>query len=52
LLSARVDFVEFIVPVPQLIEFAIVAVVVGIFAAIFPARRAARLKPLDALQYE
>jgi ABC-type antimicrobial peptide transport system permease subunit len=52
LLSARVDFVEFVVPVPQLIGFAIVAVVVGIFAAIFPARRAARLKPLDALQYE
>jgi len=52
MLSARIDFVEFVVPVPQLVEFAIVAVVVGIFAAIFPARRAARLNPLDALQYE
>jgi ABC-type antimicrobial peptide transport system permease subunit len=52
LLSARIDFVEFVVPVPQLIVFALVAVVVGIFAAIFPARRAARLNPLDALQYE
>jgi ABC-type antimicrobial peptide transport system permease subunit len=27
-------------------------VVVGIFAAVFPARRAARLDPLAALQYE
>jgi ABC-type antimicrobial peptide transport system permease subunit len=25
---------------------------VGLFAAIFPARRAARLSPLDALHYE
>jgi len=52
LLSARVDFVEFVLPVSQLVLFALVAVVVGIFAAIFPARRAARLDPLDALHYE
>ena len=32
--------------------FAIAAIVVGIFAAIFPARRAARLDVLEALQYE
>ena len=36
----------------QLIVFAIAAIVVGILAAIFPARRAARLDPLKALQYE
>jgi ABC-type antimicrobial peptide transport system permease subunit len=32
--------------------FAIVAVIVGILAAIMPARRAAKLNVLRALQYE
>jgi putative ABC transport system permease protein len=32
--------------------FAVAAVIVGILAAIFPARRAARLNVLEALQYE
>jgi putative ABC transport system permease protein len=40
------------VPVPQLIVFAAISIVVGIFAAIMPARRAARLNVLRALQYE
>jgi putative ABC transport system permease protein len=52
LLIARVDFMSFALPTSQLIVFAVVAVVVGILAAIFPARRAARLNPLEALQYE
>jgi putative ABC transport system permease protein len=39
-------------PVGQLIIFAVAAIVVGIIAAIFPARRAARLNVLQALQYE
>ena len=32
--------------------FALVAMVAGIVAAIFPAQRAARLNVLEALQYE
>ena len=52
LLIARVDEIEFTLPTTQIIVFAIVTVVVGIVAAIFPARRAARLNPLEALQYE
>jgi putative ABC transport system permease protein len=36
----------------QLVVFAIAAIVVGIIAAILPARRAARLNVLQALQYE
>ena len=52
LLVARVDFIDFTLPVVQLIVFAVAAIVVGILAAIFPARRAARLNVLQALQYE
>jgi putative ABC transport system permease protein len=44
--------VKLAIPVAQLIVFAVVAVIVGIFAAILPARRAARLNVLQALQYE
>jgi putative ABC transport system permease protein len=52
LLVARVDFIEFALPVPQLVVFAVATVVVGILAAIFPARRASRLNVLEALHYE
>jgi putative ABC transport system permease protein len=52
LLIARVDFIEFRLPATQIVVFAVLTVVVGILAAIFPARRAARLDPLQALQYE
>jgi putative ABC transport system permease protein len=52
LLIARVDFIVLSIPIGQLIVFAIAAIVVGILAAIFPARRASRLNVLQALQYE
>ncbi len=35
-----------------MIVFAIAAIIVGVLAAIFPARRAAKLDPLEALHYE
>ena len=52
LLAARVDFIVFALPTGQLIAFAIATIVVGLLAAIFPARRAAKLNVLEALQYE
>jgi putative ABC transport system permease protein len=52
LLVARVEFIEFALPIGSLIVFGLAAVFVGILAAIFPARRAARLNVLQALQYE
>jgi putative ABC transport system permease protein len=52
ILIAKVDFLVFSFPTTQVIVFAVAAVIVGILAAIFPARRAARLNPLEALHYE
>jgi putative ABC transport system permease protein len=52
LLIARVDEINFFTPWGQLVIFLIAAIIVGIIAAIFPARRAAKLNPLEALQYE
>jgi putative ABC transport system permease protein len=52
LLIARVNEINFFTPWGQLVLFVIAAMFVGIVAAIFPARRAARLNPLQALQYE
>jgi putative ABC transport system permease protein len=44
--------VVFAVPWLQLVYFIIAAILVGILAAVIPARRAARLNVLQALQYE
>ena len=44
--------IRFELPVGQLIVLVVVAVVAGLMAAITPARRAAKLDPLRALQYE
>ena len=52
LLAARVDFIVFSVPWGSVIVFAVAAIIVGLLAAIFPARRASRLNVLQALQYE
>jgi putative ABC transport system permease protein len=52
LLAFRVKEIVFAVPWTQLIVFTIAAIVVGIIAAILPARRAAKLDPLQAIAYE
>ena len=52
LLIIRVDFLLLAWPIGSLLTFAVAAIVVGLIAAIFPARRAARLNVLQALQYE
>jgi putative ABC transport system permease protein len=44
--------VQFSLPGRQLVVFVVVAIVAGVLAAIIPARRAARLRVLEALQYE
>jgi putative ABC transport system permease protein len=43
---------QFAIPALSLISFVVVAIVAGLLAAILPARRAARLRVLEALQYE
>ncbi|HEU4449772.1 MAG TPA: FtsX-like permease family protein [Gaiellaceae bacterium] len=44
--------IRFEIPWGQLLLFAVIAVIVGVFAAIMPARRASKLNVLNALQYE
>ncbi len=52
LLIARVDFLVLAWPIGSLLVFAVAAVIVGVIAAVLPARRAAKLNVLEALQYE
>jgi putative ABC transport system permease protein len=52
LLIVRVDFLVLSWPVTSLFVFALVAIIAGVVAAIFPAQRAAKLNVLEALQYE
>ena len=40
LLAARIDFIVFALPWTQVVIFAVAAIIVGLLAAIFPARRA------------
>jgi putative ABC transport system permease protein len=44
--------IAFAVPWIELVYFVLAAILVGILAAVIPARRAARLNVLQALQYE
>ena len=44
--------IRFSIPWGQLLVLTIVAIVIGILAAIMPARRAAKLNPLEAISYE
>jgi len=52
LLIGRVDWLVLAWPIGSLVVFAIAAVFVGVIAAVLPARRAAKLNVLEALQYE
>jgi len=52
LVGGAIKYAAFTVPVGTLVVFVIAAIVAGLVAAIFPARRAARLNVLAALQYE
>jgi putative ABC transport system permease protein len=44
--------IVFAIPWMQLVYFVLAAILVGILAAVIPARRASRLNVLKALQYE
>jgi putative ABC transport system permease protein len=52
MVGVAIKYPAFTIPVGTLVVFVIAAVLAGIIAAIFPARRAARLNVLAALQYE
>jgi putative ABC transport system permease protein len=51
-LSLSEQGIEFALPIVTLLVFLVLVIVAGILAAVLPARRAARLNPLEALQYE
>jgi putative ABC transport system permease protein len=51
-IGVAIKYAAFTIPVGTLIVFIIAAIIAGIVAAIIPARRAARLNVLQALQYE
>jgi len=52
LIGAAIKYPSFTIPVGTLVVFVIAAVIAGVIAAIWPARRAGRLNVLEALQYE
>jgi putative ABC transport system permease protein len=52
LVGKAIGGVSFSVPWGTIVVFVVAAIVVGLLAAIFPARRASRLNVLEALHYE
>jgi putative ABC transport system permease protein len=52
MVGQAIRYPAFTVPWGTLLTFVVAAIVVGLIAAIFPARRAGRLNVLEALQYE
>ena len=52
MVGQAIEYPAFKLPVGTLVVFVVAAVVCGLLAAIFPARRAARMNVLRALQYE
>jgi len=52
LVGKAIGYFTVSIPVGTIIVFVLAAIVAGLVAAIFPARRAARLNVLQALQYE
>jgi putative ABC transport system permease protein len=52
MVGKAIDYPAFTIPWGTLVVFVIAAVIAGLLAAIFPARRAGRLNVLQALQYE
>jgi putative ABC transport system permease protein len=52
MVGKAIDYPAFTIPWGTLVVFIVAAVVAGLLAAIFPARRAGRLNILEALKYE
>jgi putative ABC transport system permease protein len=52
MVGVAIKYAAFTIPVGTLIVFVVAAILAGLIAALFPARRAARLNVLSALQYE
>ena len=52
MVGEAIKYPAFTIPWGTIVVFVIAAIVVGLLAAIFPARRAGRLNVLEALQYE
>jgi putative ABC transport system permease protein len=52
MVGEAIKYPAFTIPGGTIVVFVIAAILVGLLAAIFPARRAGRLNVLEALQYE